>query len=268
MFKNFRFSPQFLDDGWLALAIGNSRLHWGWFAEGKLQSTWDTPHLDAVEPGSIASLIHTDCQLQIPLSAHLPCYIASVVPSQTALWQQAQAQLLSLSDVPLTGLYPTMGIDRALALWGAATKWKLPALVLDAGTAFTFTGADAEGRLVGGAISPGLQLQMRSLTEHTAALPLLNPEATLPPRWATSTPEAIQSGILYMVLAGVQDFIAAWITQFPDTSIVLTGGDSVLLWQCLKERSPELSQRVAIDPHLIFWGMQAIVEQKPSSGQT
>lgn len=261
MLKNFRLSPQFSANGWLALAIGNSRLHWGWFAEGELKSTWDTPHIKEVEFDSIASQVANS---QSPIPADLPLYIASVVPSQTALWQvDPRSQVLSLDQIPLTGLYPTLGIDRALALWGIATKWGLPALVLDAGTALTFTGADSQGRLVGGAISPGLQLQMRSLTEHTAALPLLTPQSTLPPRWATSTPEAIQSGILYSVLAGVQDFITAWIAEFPDTSIAFTGGDSALLGQCLKERSPELRNRVAIDPHLIFWGMLAIVEQKP-----
>jgi type III pantothenate kinase len=30
---------------WLALAIGNSRLHWALFQENKLQSSWDTQHL-------------------------------------------------------------------------------------------------------------------------------------------------------------------------------------------------------------------------------
>jgi hypothetical protein len=33
------------DSAWLALIIGNSRLHWAWFMGEKLQQAWDTPHL-------------------------------------------------------------------------------------------------------------------------------------------------------------------------------------------------------------------------------
>lgn len=44
-------------------------------------------------------------------------------------------------------------------------------LVIDAGTALTFTAADADQRLVGGAILPGLGLQRSSLAQKTATLP-------------------------------------------------------------------------------------------------
>ena len=48
-----------------------------------------------------------------------------------------------------------------------------PMLVIDAGTALTFTGADANQCLVGGAILPGLRLQLASLGQKTGQLPLL-----------------------------------------------------------------------------------------------
>ena len=231
--------------------IGSSRLHWAWFAEGELKTTWDLP------PSPIASN-----PLPPDLPSGLPLWIASVVPSQTQLWQAYNAaQVLTLEQVPLQRLYPTLGIDRALALCGAGDRYGFPALVIDAGTALTLTGADRQGGLSGGAILPGLQLQMRSLYEHTAALPPLSTQdlPTLPSRWALSTPEAIQSGILYTLIAGLRDFIDDWLHSFPESTIAITGGDSQLLLSCLTQRFPALTAKLILDPDLIFWGMQATI---------
>lgn len=243
--------------------IGSSRLHWAWFAAGKLKAAWDLPHLP--ESRSPKTLL----ELPPDLPPHLPLWIASVVPSQTQLWQTYDsAQVLTLEQVPLQKLYPTLGIDRALALLGAGDRYGFPALVIDAGTALTLTGADPAGGLSGGAILPGLQLQMRSLYEHTAALPPLSTQdlPTLPPRWATTTAEAIQSGILYTLIAGLHDFIADWLQSFPQSTIALTGGDSSLLMACLTQQFPDITAKLILDPHLIFWGMQATIaktELKP-----
>ena len=235
--------------------IGSSRSHWAWFAADKLSATSDLPHLPE-------SRSPTVLDLPIGFPYGLPLWIASVVPSQTQLWQTYEAaQVLTLEQVPLQKLYPTLGIDRALALLGAGDRYGFPALVIDAGTALTLTGADPGGGLSGGAILPGLQLQMRSLYEHTAALPPLSAQdlPTLPPRWATNTPEAIQSGILYTLMAGLHDFIDDWLHSFPQSTIALTGGDSPLLMACLTQRFPALAATLILDPHLIFWGMQATI---------
>jgi len=81
----------------------------------------------------------------------------------------------------------------------------------DAGTALTLTGADADRCLVG-AILPRLQLQ--SLAQRTGGLPLveIGDLASLPPRWALN--EAIQSGVIYTIIAGIRDFIQVW-QEFP-----------------------------------------------------
>ena len=147
---------------------------------------------------------------------------------------------------------------------GAAEVWGLPTLVIDAGTAFTFTGADVNRRLLGGAILPGLRLQLRSLTQKTAALPPIELPLEMPPRFAINTPEAIQSGVVYTVLAGIRDFIQAWWQEFPGSAVVMTGGDRVLLHQYLQDQYPELAAQITVDPNLIFWGMRAC-RTKPSS---
>ncbi|HIK11373.1 MAG TPA: pantothenate kinase [Oscillatoriaceae cyanobacterium M33_DOE_052] len=259
----------------LALAIGNSRLHWGWFHHRSLAATWDTPHLsDSVAERLMAGGFAPDLWPPgiegLPsLANHPELYIASPVKSQLQLWQQYQyAKVITTREVPLAGTYPTLGVDRALALLGAGNRWGWPVLVVDAGTALTFTGGDASGRLVGGAIVPGLGLQLRSLREKTAALPLVElpePKAgvafPLPQRWARDTPGAIHSGVIYTVLAGLRDFIQAWWQQFPHSRVVFTGGDRQALWAYLQAQSPEMAVLAHLDPHLIFWGLSLVMGQ-------
>jgi type III pantothenate kinase len=236
---------------WLSLNIGNSRLHWAEFADDRLERTWHTPHLTAAE---MQPLIQQLGQTEL--------WIASVVPAQAQLWQfYAAAHLMALDQIPLRGLYPTLGLDRALALWGAVATIGAPVLVIDGGTALTMTGARDDRTLVGGAILPGLRLQFQALGQGTAALPMLPAAAALPPRWAIDTPSAMASGILYTVLAGMRSFVQDWWQQFPGSAVVLTGGDGDRLHRLLLQQFPELESRVKLDPDLIVWGCRSVRQQ-------
>lgn len=281
-----------LDSAWLALAIGNSRLHWAWFIGEKLQQAWDTPHLPASVIQQLANCQtiadfpkeilpphtcrggftkstgeQTDNSVKpAPTSPHpTPLYVASVVPSQTEIWQAyPNVNLITLDKIPLLGVYPTLGSDRALALYGAGETYGFPILVIDAGTALTFTGADGDRTLVGGAILPGLGLQLQSLAQKTANLPQVEAQnvLSLPPRWALNTPDSIQSGTLYTIIAGMRDFIEAWLQEFPDSRICLTGGDGNLLLKYMRSHSPQVAARIMFEPHLIFWGMRNVRREK------
>ena len=262
-----------LSADWFALAIGNSRLHWAWFVDSTLKQTWDTPHgsatlIDAlgVEQAiaHLATSVSSDLSLLNALTTFQSCdppplWIASVVPPQAELWMRyAHARLLTLVDVPLTAVYSTLGIDRALALWGAATTLGTPILVVDAGTALTVTGADVASRLVGGAILPGLRLQYQALADDTAALPDVALPLSLPPRWATNTTDAIHSGILYSALAGIEAAVTAWLVDFPESAIAVTGGDSVRLHAYLTQHNAALAARIVVDQQLVFRGILSI----------
>ncbi|MEO6862252.1 MAG: pantothenate kinase [Microcoleus sp.] len=267
----------------IALAIGNSRLHWGLFAGKILEKTWDTEHLkaDAVSGLSCEEkaeyLVQTVIRSIEQISAQnlpgipatpavsnlhtlsvvpLALVLASVVPQQTAIWQSyPEVRIITLDQLPIGGLYPTLGIDRALALLGAGNQLGWPVLLIDAGTALTFTGADVNRGLVGGAILPGLGLQLSSLGQKTAALPSVSLPETLPHRWATDTAGAIHSGVVYAAVAGVRDFIQDWLRLFPNSKIAVTGGDRTLLLKYLTAAFPDTASSVIDAPAAIFWGM-------------
>ncbi|GAA6619256.1 pantothenate kinase [Scytonema sp. NUACC26] len=253
---------------WLALMIGNSRLHWAWLTDTRIYA-WDTDHLP---PKVIHQL--SNCKTLEDFITHFPSspspplsptsvpslLLASVVPSQTELWlSYPNVRAIALDQIPLQGLYPTLGIDRALALLGAGENWGFPMLVIDAGTALTFTGADANKRLVGGAILPGLNLQLTTLAQKTGQLPIVEVQEQLPQRFALKTEEAIQSGVIYTLIAGIKDFVEAWWRDYPLGKIVMTGGDRTLLIKYLQAQFPEIAPRFYVEKNLIFWGMRAVV---------
>ena len=241
----------------IGLSIGNSRYHWAWFLNTKLQSSWDTEY---IPPDRLLNILPIDLQKIIKNDrievTKISIYLISVVPSQTVIWQQLpQVRQLTLADIPLHNLYPTLGIDRALAIFGAGEIYGYPVLVIDGGTALTITGVDRDRRLLGGAIMPGLRLQISSLTTGTAALPAIVLPRQLPPRWSDNTPGAIASGILRTVTSGIRDFIQDWQQLYPESQIVLTGGDGEILNNYLEDSI----ERISCDRHLLFHGLAAIL---------
>ncbi|MEG4214787.1 pantothenate kinase [Microcoleus sp. Pol14C6] len=271
----------------IALAIGNSRLHWGLFVGKTLEKTWDTEHLNADAVSQLSEEEKAEYLVQIVMrsieevssqnllclpttpafsSPHtlslvpLPLILASVVTPQTAIWQSyPNVRIITLDELPIGGLYPTLGIDRALAVLGAGKQLGWPVLLIDAGTALTFTGADVNRYLVGGAILPGLGLQLSSLGKKTAALPLISLPENLPHRWAKDTAGAIQSGVVYATVAGVRDFIEDWRCLFPDSKIAVTGGDRTMLLKYLTAAFPDTAAGLIDAAEAIFWGISLLI---------
>ncbi|MEM9923296.1 MAG: pantothenate kinase [Cyanobacteria bacterium P01_D01_bin.50] len=250
---------------WLALIIGNSRLHWGLFNQENLIKAWDTNYLTESKIKKLSksqTLQQTlsylsSPSLPLPFSPSPSLFIASVVPSQTKIWQNyPHANFISLNQIPLKNLYPTLGIDRALALFGAGEIWNFPILVIDTGTALTFTGADSKRNLIGGAILPGLGLQISTLAQKTGQLPNVKLPQQLPQRYALNSPESIQSGIIYTLIAGIKYFIEAWWRDYPESKIVITGGDHTVIVNYLKYQYPDITERIIVEQNLILLGIQ------------
>lgn len=250
----------------VGLSIGNSRYHWAWFLDTKLQSSWDTEYL---LPDRYWGLFPIDLQVVINQDlieiTNISIYLISVVPAQTVIWQQLpQVKLITLADVPLLNLYPTLGIDRALALLGAGETYGYPVLVIDGGTALTITGIDDRHQLIGGAILPGLRLQLRSLATDTAALPTVEIPAQMPQRWSNNTLEAIASGVLHTINSGIKDFVQDWQRLYPHSQIVFTGGDGELFSRYLSMNlvgggAFPAEDRLIFNRNLIFYGLSAIL---------
>ncbi len=214
-----------------ALLIGNSRWHW---AE---QSGQELRCWHATAPADVAS---------IPPALRAWAAVGQVPPALLA----APVRRIGLADVPLRGLPPWLGIDRALVGWRAWQQQGKGVLVADAGTALSLTRIDAGGHFAGGLISAGVALQLRALGAATAALPSLAHDASQgssSERWPTTTVEAMHTGCLQATAAAVA---AAW-HDLPAASggLWLTGGDAPLLLPVLQQQrlSPELAADLALE---------------------
>jgi len=241
-------------ENWLGLMIGNSRLHWVYFQGGELRKTWNTLQADTVT--ELETVL--DAELYGYLQSRISLYVASVVPSATKIYLSLpQTIIIDYKTIPLKNIYESMGCDRILALWGGGSHYGFPCLVIDSGTALTFSGADVNHCFRGGAIMPGVKLQLQSLFFNTAALPEVEIIGDITPRWANNTPCAIQSGIIYTIVAGIKDFAQDWLKKYPESKVILTGGDALLLSTYIKSIYPDFSPQFIVDPNLIFWGMQS-----------
>lgn len=288
---------------WLGLVAGNSRLHWAAFADQRWLGTWHTPHLKAEQARILAAAQFAPESWEgIAAPGSLPpltappesLWLASVVSAQLQLWQGYDwMRRVELNHLPLENLYHTLGIDRALALLGAGTTYGWPVLVIDGGTALTLTAGDSHkpapkgdrypssqtGRFTGGAILPGLALQVSALTAQTDALPEIPWPDQLPCRWAHTTVEAIQSGILHTVIGGLQAYLTDWRQQHPEGHVLLTGGDRDRLMTYLtssqqnseeadmaapfthQQKNDSNVRDIRVDENLAFWGLRSYRNQ-------
>lgn len=131
--------------------------------------------------------------------------IASVVPKATKLVtrfvKELDVPLLkidSTSDLGVTIRYPhpsSIGADRLVNVLAVKSRYPLPCIVVNFGTAIVFDVIDHEGSYLGGIIAPGLFTGARALHERTALLPQTIPS---PIRCVLgkSTTTAIHSGLL------------------------------------------------------------------------
>lgn len=226
---------------WLAVNIGNSRQHWGWFHDDRLLATSDYP-LDYWNEAAIQPAERI--------------VVASVVPGYLPPWHRERAWILDIEQIVLDGKYATLGIDRALNLMAAVHLYKAPALVVDFGTAITLSAIGEGGEFIGGSILPGLRLQLRALKHFTAALPEVDLPETLPPFLSRTTESAIQAGVLRVTLAGIEQLCRQWTSWYPEGVLVATGGDSARVHAWL----PHLFDHQ--EPHLTLWGIFVVVQSQ------
>ena len=122
----------------------------------------------------------------------------------------------------------TLGPDRIAAACGARALHPADdCLVIDAGTCITVDFLSKDGTYRGGAIMPGLKINLQALHTFTAKLPLLDIEGvTKAPVLGRSTEESILAGTLGATMLALAGFVAAYRERCPGLRVLLTGGDA------------------------------------------
>jgi type III pantothenate kinase len=165
-------------------------------------------------------------------------------------------KLNHLSNLPFTtpvGKPETIGADR-LALAAAAVYFfpKQHNLVIGMGSCITYNFIDADHEFLGGGISPGMEMRMKSLNQFTAKLPIVRPDGNVP-LVGYDTVTNILSGVVIGMAKEIDGFIDAYKERYGNFNVHLTGGDLAYL-------APHLKNQIFADPELIFKGLYAISE--------
>ncbi len=147
----------------------------------------------------------------------------------------------------------TIGADR-LALSAAAVHYYPTShnLVIGLGTCITYNFINKYHEFVGGGISPGLEMRLRSLNYYTAKLPLVKADSNVP-LIGYDTATNILSGVVLGMAKEIDGFIEAYREKYRNFNVLLTGGDIVYL-------ASHLKNKIFADPDLIFKGLYAISE--------
>jgi type III pantothenate kinase len=155
----------------------------------------------------------------------------------------------------------SIGSDRLANAAAAVSLGKLPAIVVDFGTAVTFDVMNAKGRYLGGVIAPGLPTAAAALHERTALLPLTKITA-IRNSVGKSTDEAIRIGLLLGATGLIRETVSG-ITR--DTFrgkrpyVLATGGDAALVDRLSRRNGNSVIDHV--DPLLTLRGLLAIAEK-------
>ena len=191
--------------------------------------------------------------------------VACVVPALVETLRRLCAEYLRLTPIEVgpgirTGmriLYDDpreVGADRIANAIAVYERFGGPAIVVDLGTATTFTVVSAEGDFIGGAIAAGIGTSVDALVTHAAQLRKI--ELTLPPQViARNTITAMQSGIIYGFTDLVDGLIERMRRELGGTAaVVATGGFAELI-------APECRCVDHIDPLLPLEGLRILYER-------
>ncbi len=165
-------------------------------------------------------------------------------------------KLSHLTEVAFTtpvGKPETIGADR-LALCAAAVHY-YPSknnLVIGLGTCITYNFINKYHEFLGGGISPGLEMRLKSLSHYTAKLPLVKADSNAP-LIGYDTATNITSGVVIGMAREIDGFVEMYREKYRNFNVLLTGGDIVYFGAHLKNK-------IFADPDLIFKGLYAISE--------
>lgn len=230
--------------------FGNTRLKAAVFEDEEIK---DTIVLNDDSTGTIQQLIDH----YLPQKSILSSVINHNQEIEDLLSQKTKFHLLNhlttLSFTTTVGKPETIGADR-LALCAAAVHFYPTShnLIIGLGTCITYNFINKYHEFLGGGISPGLTMRMKSLNQYTAKLPVVKPDSNLP-LIGYDTNSNIQSGVILGMVYEIQGFIDEYSRKFDNFNVLLTGGDIVHL-------APHLKSKIFADSELIFKGLYAISE--------
>jgi type III pantothenate kinase len=200
---------------------------------------------------SASEITHTVISSVVPDINHIIIEAAENVSGKKPLLLNPEVYRMLDFHVP----HPyEIGSDIVSNAYAAVKLYGSPCIVVDFGTALTFTYATIHEGIVGVTIAPGLKTAISALASNTAQLPVVPLE--LPPSViGHDTVTAIQAGVLWGYVGLVKEILHQLKSELKhhDMVVVATGGLSSVL-------HPLESEFTAVSKMLTLDGMRLIAE--------
>jgi type III pantothenate kinase len=250
----------------LTIDIGNTNIVFGVADQNRWLKIWRIK-TDASKTADEYEVIFNSLfgSSDIPKNEITQSVLSSVVPSLIRPFNEMLAHLVNhtpllvepalYQKLPIEILSPDeIGTDIVADATAAFVRYGGPVMVVDFGTALTFTTISKSGRILGVAIVPGLLTALRSLTGNTAQLrdvQLVAPPSVL----GDNTIHAIQAGLVLGFAGLVDSIVEKTEAELSDQLTVLaTGGLSAVLFNIAKRIQ-------LIDKNLTLDGLKYMADQ-------
>lgn len=231
-----------------------------WTKEFRLETKTDVTELEIEQK---VGLFLLENGIQIPQVSKIG--ISSVVPELNDTLIHFCQKLFSISAYLISGQSYSkiaisttrpdeIGSDLMCNAMAAYSKLRTACIIVDFGTALTFTVVDDTGFVLGVNIAPGIKTAIRSLSSSTSKLPEVKlevPESAI----GKNTVHAIQAGIIFGYVGLVNGMLDAIFEELSATpQVIATGGLSHFL--------PKLEDRFDyVDRNLTVEGIRLITEK-------
>jgi type III pantothenate kinase len=222
----------------LAIDVGNSNVKLGTFRGRDLTANWRLETDATRMPDEYAVLmdwllarrgLRFDDIEGVSLSSTVPAMVP-VLKELVGNYFQPGCPLVEVSVNGNTGVTidvenpREMGPDRIVDALAVAQLYRLPAIIIDFGTATTFDAIDSNGSLLGMSLAPGLRTAMDGLFQRAARLSRVELEAPTEVI-GRNTVSALRSGWIYGYVGLVEGLVARIKAQLgADSLVIATGG--------------------------------------------
>lgn len=221
----------------LTIDIGNSNIVMGGYIDNELhfvsRITTDSIQTEDEYAVVFKNLFELNEIKNIKFSGAI---ISSVVPKlvpvlKGAIYKISGCHAMSVSPGVKTGVNiktddpSILGADFVCAAAGAIANYKLPAIIIDMGTATKIFAVLEGGELIGTSIMPGVNISLDALAGRTAQLPHIGIEGN-PPVIGTNTVDSMRSGIIYGTACMIDGMVDMYKKEIGKENITLisTGG--------------------------------------------
>lgn len=146
----------------------------------------------------------------------------------------------------------SLGTDRIAASVGARNLFKEGnLLIVQAGSCITFDFVDQNNRYLGGSISPGILMRLKSLHLFTGKLPNIQFEET-DSFIGSSTKQSILAGVTCGIASEIDGMIEKYNEKYENLTVILTGG-------AIKYFDKWLKNSNFANPNLVLEGLNTIL---------